>query len=239
MVEGGNWPPGWYPDPTERAPFRWWDGTNWTEGLSDDMVRAWPDPAWVAPVAGAPAAPPPEPSGDAAPRPAAAKPWYSRPEARWLAGGLLVVSVLFAIVSANEDPEATQDVSAGSAATTSTVRSTTTERIVTTTAAATTTTTAPPTTTTTTAPPTTTTAAPTTTSPPTTAPPPPPTTAAPVPLASGNCHPSYDPCVPFASDVDCLGGKGNGPAYTGRVTVIGYDEYDLDADGDGIGCDNS
>jgi hypothetical protein len=27
------------------------------------------------------------------------------------------------------------------------------------------------------------------------------------------CHPSYSPCVPIASDVDCLGGGGNGPAY--------------------------
>ncbi|AXK85717.1 hypothetical protein IU443_25080 [Nocardia farcinica] len=54
-----------------------------------------------------------------------------------------------------------------------------------------------------------------------------------------NCHPSYTPCVPITSDVDCVGGSGNGPAYTGRVTVIGPDEYDLDRDGNGIGCENS
>ncbi|MGW4366963.1 hypothetical protein ACWEKT_15080 [Nocardia takedensis] len=53
------------------------------------------------------------------------------------------------------------------------------------------------------------------------------------------CHPSYTPCVPYASDVDCEGGSGNGPAYTGRVTVIGPDVYDLDRDGNGIGCENS
>ncbi|MEV0294895.1 hypothetical protein [Nocardia sp. NPDC050710] len=53
------------------------------------------------------------------------------------------------------------------------------------------------------------------------------------------CHPSYTPCVPYASDVDCEGGSGNGPAYTGRVQVIGPDVYDLDRDGNGIGCENS
>ncbi|MET8650351.1 MULTISPECIES: excalibur calcium-binding domain-containing protein [Nocardia] len=53
------------------------------------------------------------------------------------------------------------------------------------------------------------------------------------------CHPSYTPCVPYASDVDCKGGSGNGPAYTGRVQVIGPDEYDLDRDGDGIACEKS
>jgi hypothetical protein len=56
---------------------------------------------------------------------------------------------------------------------------------------------------------------------------------------AGGCHPSYDPCVPFASDVDCAGGSGNGPAYTGQVRVIGPDDYGLDNDGDGIGCEAS
>jgi hypothetical protein len=105
-----------------------------------------------------------------------------------------------------------------------------------------TTTTAAPTTTTTAAPTTTTTAAPTTT---TTAPPPLTTVApqasvaapAPVAPASDGCHPSYEPCVPITSDVDCAGGSGNGPAYTGRVSVVGPDEYDLDRDGDGVGCE--
>ncbi|NKY51452.1 hypothetical protein [Nocardia vermiculata] len=53
------------------------------------------------------------------------------------------------------------------------------------------------------------------------------------------CHASYDPCVPITSDVDCAGGSGNGPEYTGRVRVIGPDEYGLDRDGNGIGCENS
>jgi hypothetical protein len=53
------------------------------------------------------------------------------------------------------------------------------------------------------------------------------------------CHPNYDPCLdPNASDYDCAGGSGDGPEYTGRVTVTGGDPYDLDRDGDGVGCDS-
>ena len=52
------------------------------------------------------------------------------------------------------------------------------------------------------------------------------------------CDPNYSGCVPIASDVDCAGGSGNGPAYVrGPVRVIGTDIYDLDRDGDGIACD--
>ncbi|MFY1635123.1 G5 domain-containing protein [Solwaraspora sp. WMMB335] len=53
------------------------------------------------------------------------------------------------------------------------------------------------------------------------------------------CHPSYTgACVPIASDVDCAGGSGNGPAYVqGPVTVVGPDDYGLDHDNDGIGCE--
>jgi len=52
------------------------------------------------------------------------------------------------------------------------------------------------------------------------------------------CDPNYSGCVPIASDVDCAGGGGNGPAYVqGPVKVLGTDIYGLDADGDGIGCD--
>ena len=51
------------------------------------------------------------------------------------------------------------------------------------------------------------------------------------------CHSSYTPCVPIASDVDCAGGSGDGPAYVGVVRVIGPDVYGLDADHDGIGCE--
>jgi hypothetical protein len=54
-----------------------------------------------------------------------------------------------------------------------------------------------------------------------------------------SCDPNYSgACVPIASDVDCGGGSGNGPEYVyGTVTVIGYDIYDLDRDGDGYGCE--
>ncbi|MEV4760093.1 G5 domain-containing protein [Micromonospora sp. NPDC049559] len=54
------------------------------------------------------------------------------------------------------------------------------------------------------------------------------------------CDPNYSgACVPIASDVDCAGGSGNGPAYVqGPVRVVGSDIYDLDRDGDGIGCDD-
>lgn len=56
--------------------------------------------------------------------------------------------------------------------------------------------------------------------------------------AAASCHPSYDPCLdPNASDYDCEGGSGDGPAYTGFVTVKGSDDYGLDSDGDGTGCE--
>jgi hypothetical protein len=52
------------------------------------------------------------------------------------------------------------------------------------------------------------------------------------------CDPNYSGCVPIASDVDCAGGSGDGPAYVkGPVEVIGKDIYRLDRDGDGIGCE--
>jgi hypothetical protein len=45
-------------------------------------------------------------------------------------------------------------------------------------------------------------------------------------------------CVPIASDVDCAGGSGNGPAYVqGPVTVTGSDIYRLDSNNDGVGCE--
>jgi hypothetical protein len=58
--------------------------------------------------------------------------------------------------------------------------------------------------------------------------------------SGGGCDPNYTGgCVPIASDVDCAGGSGNGPAYVqGPVKVVGTDIYRLDADHDGIGCEN-
>ncbi|MGN6588315.1 MAG: hypothetical protein ACTHKT_12745 [Solirubrobacterales bacterium] len=56
---------------------------------------------------------------------------------------------------------------------------------------------------------------------------------------ASECDPNYSgACLdPYASDYDCEGGSGNGPEYTGTVTVVGEDHYGLDADGDGIGCE--
>ncbi len=52
------------------------------------------------------------------------------------------------------------------------------------------------------------------------------------------CDPNYSGCVPIASDVDCAGGDGDGPAYvSGPIRVIGRDIYHLDGDGDGIACE--
>jgi hypothetical protein len=61
----------------------------------------------------------------------------------------------------------------------------------------------------------------------------------PAPEPAGDCDSNYaDACVPIASDVDCAGGSGNGPAYVnGPVRIVGSDVYDLDRDGDGIACD--
>lgn len=57
--------------------------------------------------------------------------------------------------------------------------------------------------------------------------------------SENRCHSSYSgKCVPIASDVDCAGGSGNGPAYVrGPVRVVGPDVYRLDRDKDGWGCE--
>lgn len=63
--------------------------------------------------------------------------------------------------------------------------------------------------------------------------------AAPAPAPEPqSCTEGYDPCLPPAADYDCEGGTGDGPAYTGYVTVTGYDPYDLDSDNDGAGCES-
>ena len=57
--------------------------------------------------------------------------------------------------------------------------------------------------------------------------------------AESECDSNYaGACLsPYSSDYDCEGGSGNGPDYTGIVTVVGEDHYGLDADGDGTGCE--
>lgn len=49
------------------------------------------------------------------------------------------------------------------------------------------------------------------------------------------CHASYDPCLPVVDDLDCPEVVALGLA---PVTVLGPDAYGLDADGDGIGCED-
>lgn len=73
-------------------------------------------------------------------------------------------------------------------------------------------------------------------------PPTPVPTPVPVPTAAppSNCHPSYvGYCLTMGiGDWDCASGSGNGPNYLPvTVQVVGYDEYGLDGDGDGWGCE--
>jgi hypothetical protein len=162
------------------------------------------------------------------PAPAAKRPGiFSSHKPAWIAAAVVAVAFFGAIGSMNKDdptPNTAADQSLAAA-------TTTTEPPVTTT---TTTTTPPPPTTTTTVAvvpvPVVPVVTPTQEAP---APPPPP------PAAPSGCDPNYSGCVPIASDVDCAGGSGNGPAYTsGPVTVIGTDIYGLDGkDNDGIGCE--
>jgi hypothetical protein len=68
-----------------------------------------------------------------------------------------------------------------------------------------------------------------------------PTAKAPSPASppGSDCDPNYEgACLdPRASDYDCEGGSGDGPEYTGTVTVVGDDPFGLDRDGDGIACE--
>jgi hypothetical protein len=58
--------------------------------------------------------------------------------------------------------------------------------------------------------------------------------------AARNCDPAYpDVCLHDGiGDYDCAGGSGNGPNYvSGPIRVLPPDPFDLDRDGDGIGCE--
>jgi hypothetical protein len=56
---------------------------------------------------------------------------------------------------------------------------------------------------------------------------------------ASECDPNYSgACLdPYASDYDCEGGSGDGPEYTGPVTVVGEDHYGLDLEEDGYACE--
>lgn len=59
--------------------------------------------------------------------------------------------------------------------------------------------------------------------------------------SSQNCTPGYHPCLLQVNDYDndCEGGTGDGPLFAPRVKVFGNDLYQLDSNGDGIGCSSS
>jgi hypothetical protein len=55
---------------------------------------------------------------------------------------------------------------------------------------------------------------------------------------ASECDPNYSGCLdPYSADYDCDGGSGDGPDYTGTVSVLGEDHYGLDANNNGIGCE--
>ena len=61
------------------------------------------------------------------------------------------------------------------------------------------------------------------------------------PTTPAQCDPSYpDVCLdPAVEDYDCAGGSGNGPGYVeGPIRVLPPDPFDLDREGDGVGCEN-
>jgi hypothetical protein len=182
------------------------------------------------------------------PAPAAVRPRriFSSHRPAWIAA-VIVAIAFFAALANNGDSPSPATTSATDRGSTTTARTIEAPPITTTTTQPTPTTTTPPVTTTTTTPtvapapkpvdpppanPKTTTKR--TATNPATPPPPAPTPPGPTP----QCDPNYSGCVPIASDVDCAGGSGNGPAYVrGPIRVIGTDIYGLDADHDGIACE--
>jgi micrococcal nuclease len=55
------------------------------------------------------------------------------------------------------------------------------------------------------------------------------------PKPASKCHPSYDPCLPIVDDLNCPEVRAMGKA---PVDVIGPDDYGLDRDHDGLGCES-
>src|SRR4051794_29344853 len=71
MVGSGAPPPAWYPDPGRRHEYRWWDGSRWTEHVSNrGIVGRDPLPPRP-PVPARASGPPRQPPGPRAPAPAA------------------------------------------------------------------------------------------------------------------------------------------------------------------------
>jgi len=246
-VRGGRW----HADPTGRWELRYWDGRRWTEHV---QRRGYPG---VDPIADPHAAFPREPAVRGLHHPTRQREHRLRRGvavrvnawptwAKVTAAAVFLLILLIPFVASDAESERTVSADGPRPTepepTTSTAPPTTAP--TTTTAAPTTTSTIPPTT----APPPPTTAPPTTptptTAPPTTGPPEtdPPTAISPPDGRhdrSGACDPNYSGCVPVADDVDCRGGRGDGPEYVdGPVQVLGSDVYGLDRDGDGTGCED-
>jgi hypothetical protein len=216
---------GWYTDPAGRHELRFFDGIRWTNHVADAGTPS------IDPVPRAPDAVVPVRVVDDRRTSTLTERWNRR-KGWWATGAIAAVIGLAAATSGDDEGETrveTDAVTTVSVAPASV--SSTTVAVVVSEAP----TVPPPTVAPTSLAPTT---APSTTRSTTKAPP---ATFAAVPTAApepaSDCHPSYRPCVPFAVDVDCAGGSGNGPEYTGRVEIIGPDEYDLDRDHDGIGCE--
>ena len=51
--------------------------------------------------------------------------------------------------------------------------------------------------------------------------------------SSGSCEPGYSPCLPIVTDLDCS----QIPDSKKPIHVTGSDQYRLDADGNGLGCE--
>lgn len=238
MTMSSPHPAGWYDDRSRPGWQRWWDGEQWTTHVRHPLPP------------GQPSQPPPPNPALPPYRSTGVPGGWRRPRVLVPAAvGFLALVGIAAAVSPPPDTEVVAGSDSSAVTEPEAPPSSATTADPTTTAATeapTTVTTLPVTTVpvteapTTTAVPTTT-AAPTTTRPPTTKRP---TTAAPATTAAvkplvGACDPNYTgACVPIASDVDCAGGEGNGPAFVdGPVQVVGSDPYRLDADNDGIGCE--
>jgi hypothetical protein len=158
---------------------------------------------------------------------------FTKHRTAWITAAAVLVVLVFASVIGNDDDTPTENTAAEKTTTTTvelpTTTPTTTTMTMTTTTTTTTTTPPPP-------PPTTTAVVQPPPPQPTTEQPAPPPPVEPAPRKQ--CDPNYTGCVPIASDVDCAGGSGNGPAYAqGPVQVIGNDIYELDRDHDGTACE--
>lgn len=225
MTSSSHPPAGWYDDRSRPGFQRWWDGEAWTTHLRTPLPPGQPSPVAVG-------------------------------GARWRRPQLLVPALvgLITLVGAAMalSPPPDDQVVAGSgigrsdepsstSAPSSSITTATTEPATTVAVTQPPTTEPPATAAPTTAESTTTTRPPTTTSTTRRATTAAPATSAAIKPLAGACDPNYTgACVPVASDVDCEGGTGDGPAFVrGPVTVVGRDVYGLDGnDNDGIGCES-